>query len=93
MHMQLQKPRVDPEECFCPLGCCREVAYVSDSLSYTPFTKSFPSRLEILGCENEAEKELIRTRLAAANGGGTSAFIFIHDAEKDEGKGDADPGN
>jgi hypothetical protein len=56
--LPLQKLQIDVEECYCPVGCCRLVETVFAMLG--PFQEHAPSKIEVLGWKNKAEKDVIR---------------------------------
>lgn len=87
-HLRLDRLQLDFGECYCVLGCCRKVEYVCAQLANCaglaalcyrrPFRHGFPAVFEVIGFSDEAEKELIATRLADACRVSKHAFTFSH---------------
>lgn len=85
-YLQLDRLQLDFEECYCALGCCRKVEYVCNQLRYhaaftalcyrSPFRHGIVPVFEVVGFRDEAEKEMIRERLAEACRVSRDAFIF-----------------
>jgi hypothetical protein len=64
---KLRRLQIDLEECYCPLSCCRKVEYICDGLRLT-WDIGPPETIEILGCENDAEKAMVKQKLRTLNG-------------------------
>lgn len=72
-HLALTRLQIDFEECYCPTGCCRMVDDVCQQLS-GEWTKRAPLRIEIIGWEDDDEKQLISDRFVAL---GETAITFV----------------
>lgn len=77
--MTLDRLQLSLEDCYCPVGCCRQVAWVCEQLcntcpedaagmnndpqSFEPFSARPPRIIEFQGWLNRAERHMIKTQM------------------------------
>ncbi|KAI1077222.1 hypothetical protein F5B20DRAFT_552774 [Whalleya microplaca] len=77
LDLRLDRLQISLEECHCPMGCCRVVHRVVNFLVHPEWRVCPPKVTEIIGWENEDEKNMIKGRLELANGQTQMKIRFI----------------